>query len=103
MLRITLTPSDIENKSFKKAFRGYSPADVDEFLDTIIKDFEKLCKENATFKSDAGLFNEEISSLKEEISSLERENTALKTDASGQDELESLKMIYCSRKRIHSL
>ena len=41
-----LTPSDIENVKFRKSFNGYNVHDVDNFLDQIIKDYEKLYKED---------------------------------------------------------
>ena len=41
-----LTPMDIHNHKFKKAFRGYSENDVDDFLDKVVEDFEKLLNEN---------------------------------------------------------
>jgi cell division initiation protein len=41
-----LTPLDIHNKDFKKGFRGYNEHEVDEFLDTVIKDYEKLYRDN---------------------------------------------------------
>lgn len=40
-----LTPLDIHNKEFRKAFRGYAEAEVDEFLDQIVRDLEMLLKE----------------------------------------------------------
>ncbi|MDU4959838.1 MAG: DivIVA domain-containing protein [Sporomusaceae bacterium] len=45
-----LTPLDIHNKEFKKGFRGYNEDDVDQFLDKVIKDFEKLYRENIELK-----------------------------------------------------
>ena len=45
-----LTPLDIHNKEFKKAFRGYNEEEVDEFLDKIIKDYEKLYRDNIELK-----------------------------------------------------
>lgn len=45
-----LTPLDIQNKEFKKGFRGYSEDEVDEFLDQIMIDYEKLYKENMELK-----------------------------------------------------
>jgi len=45
-----LTPMDIQNKEFKKGFRGYSEDEVDEFLDQIMIDYEKLYKENMELK-----------------------------------------------------
>ena len=42
-----LTPLDIENKRFaRKRVNGYSVAEVDEFLDELTIDYEKLYKEN---------------------------------------------------------
>lgn len=38
-------PIDILNKEFKKGFRGYDENEVNEFLDEVIKEFEKLLKE----------------------------------------------------------
>lgn len=35
-----LTPLDIQNKEFKRGFRGYSEEQVDEFLDELTRDYE---------------------------------------------------------------
>lgn len=40
-----LSPLDIHNKEFGKAFRGYQEDEVNEFLDQIIKDYEILMKD----------------------------------------------------------
>ncbi|OCS87598.1 DivIVA domain-containing protein [Caryophanon tenue] len=40
-----LSPLDIHNKEFTKAFRGYSEDEVNDFLDQVIKDYEILIKE----------------------------------------------------------
>ncbi|QHJ70895.1 DivIVA domain-containing protein [Planococcus halotolerans] len=40
-----LSPLDIHNKEFSKAFRGYQEDEVNEFLDQIIKDYEILLKD----------------------------------------------------------
>ncbi|OQB14003.1 MAG: Septum site-determining protein DivIVA [Firmicutes bacterium ADurb.Bin193] len=40
-----ITPLDIQNKVFKKEFRGYSPTEVDEFLNLVIDSYEKLYRE----------------------------------------------------------
>lgn len=45
-----LTPLDIHNKEFKKGFRGYNEEEVDEFLDKVIKDYEKLYRDNIELK-----------------------------------------------------
>ena len=59
-----ITPFDIEKKEFSKGVRGYSVEEVDEFLDQIIVDLEKVIKENLR--------------LKAEIAALEQENEKYK-------------------------
>ena len=41
-----ITPADIENKVFSKAVRGYKEEEVDEFLDLLTLDLEKVLNEN---------------------------------------------------------
>ena len=46
-----LTPMDIHDHQFKKAFRGYSENEVDDFLDKVVVDFERLINENERIKN----------------------------------------------------
>ena len=46
-----LTPMEIHDHQFKKAFRGYNEYEVDDFLDKIVADFEKLLRENERLKN----------------------------------------------------
>ncbi len=41
-----VTPNDIATKDFKKVAVGYSPEEVDTFLDDIYEDYEKLYNES---------------------------------------------------------
>lgn len=41
-----VTPHDIATKNFKKVAVGYSPEEVDTFLDDIYEDYEKLYREH---------------------------------------------------------
>ena len=41
-----LTPLDIQKQDFGVSFRGYNADEVDDFLDLIGADYEKLYKEN---------------------------------------------------------
>ncbi|QKY69176.1 cell division regulator GpsB [Lentibacillus sp. CBA3610] len=43
--RIQLTGKDILEKEFKTGMRGYNQEEVDEFLDTIIQDYEAFQQE----------------------------------------------------------
>jgi len=42
-----LTPLDIRHKEFHRGMRGYADAEVDEFLDSVADEFERVVKENA--------------------------------------------------------
>lgn len=46
-----LTPLEIENKKFTKKLNGYSVEEVDDFLDQVTLEYEKLYKENAEYKA----------------------------------------------------
>ncbi|OZU90148.1 cell division protein DivIVA [Virgibacillus indicus] len=45
MSRVQLSGKDILEKDFKTAMRGYNQEEVDEFLDTIIQDYDALNQE----------------------------------------------------------
>ena len=46
-----LTPLEIENVRFQKALKGYNVDEVDDFLDRLSADYEKLYKENLEYKT----------------------------------------------------
>ena len=47
-----ITPLDIENKKFaKQMVNGYSVDEVDDFLDDLTVEYEKLFKENSEYKA----------------------------------------------------
>ena len=47
-----LTPMDIHNKDFKRSFRGYNEDEIDDFLDQVVNDYEKLFRENDRLKEE---------------------------------------------------
>lgn len=59
-----LTPLDIQNKEFKKGIRGYKEDEVDEFLDQVMIDYEKLFKENSELKENIEKTNQQIEQYK---------------------------------------
>lgn len=80
-----LTPLDIRHKEFKRGMRGYVDSEVDEFLDEIADEFERLFKENI----DLG---EQIDSLQEKVDQYKNlEDTLQKTLISAQKSAEELK------------
>ncbi|MCR5181898.1 MAG: DivIVA domain-containing protein [Clostridia bacterium] len=55
-----ITPSDIENKDFRRTKKGYDCDEVDEFLDLIIVDMEKLLQENRRLKEELSKVNTQV-------------------------------------------
>lgn len=55
-----LTPMDIHNKEFSRSFRGYDEDEVDQFLDEVVQDFERLYKENLELKERMGILKEQL-------------------------------------------
>lgn len=62
--KLNLDVNDILNQQFSIDFKGYSPSEVDKFLDMIIQDYQ--------------LLEETISQYSEKMTLLERSNTSLK-------------------------
>ena len=60
-----ITPLDIENKKFsKQMMNGYSVDEVDDFLDDLTVEYEKMFKENAEFKVQIERLNEDVARYK---------------------------------------
>ena len=60
-----ITPLDIENKRFaKQMMNGYNVDEVDDFLDELTLDYEKLYKENNELKSHAEELNSNVGQYK---------------------------------------
>ena len=59
-----ITPLDIQNKEFKRGMRGYKEDEVDEFLDQVMVDYEKLYKENAELKDKIERTSQQIEQYK---------------------------------------
>lgn len=55
-----LTPLDIHNKEFTRAFRGYAEDEVNEFLDQIIKDYELILKEKKELEEKIKMMTEQM-------------------------------------------
>jgi cell division initiation protein len=80
-----LTPLDIRHKEFKRGMRGYADVEVDEFLDEIADEFERLFKDNI----DLG---EHVEALESQVAGYRRiEETLQKTLVSAQASAEELR------------
>ena len=65
-----LKPMDIHNKEFKRVMRGYDVEEVDEFLDEIIVDFEKMQRELDVLKTQISNYSENMNTYREKELSL---------------------------------
>lgn len=63
MAEKNLTAKDILQKEFTKGMRGYSTAEVDEYLDMIIRDYDSYQKDVAYLKNE----NERLISKVDEL------------------------------------
>jgi cell division initiation protein len=81
-----LTPLDIHNKEFKRGFRGYNEEEVDEFLDRVVKDFEKLYQENLEMKEAVERLNNKLEHYQH------MENTLHSTLVIAQETAEEVKL-----------
>ncbi len=65
-----LKPMDIHSKEFKKVMRGYDIEEVDQFLDEIIVDFEKMQRELDVLKNQISSYSENMNTYREKELSL---------------------------------
>jgi cell division initiation protein len=80
-----LTPLDIRHKEFKRGMRGYTDVEVDEFLDEVADELERLLKDN----TDLG---ERVEALESQLAGYKRiEETIQKTLVSAQASADELK------------
>ncbi len=59
-----ITPVDLENKEFKKSFRGYDMDEVEAFLSELIKDYSRIYRENASMKDKNAILNDAVENYK---------------------------------------
>ncbi len=64
-----MTRDDIIHKKFSRAFRGYDPAEVDAFLDEIVRELDKLTQACSLAETRADLAEKKIIKEQERQSS----------------------------------
>jgi len=80
-----LTPLDIRHKEFHRGMRGYADAEVDEFLDSVADEFERVFKENIEL-------NDRVEALQEQLSHYRGiEETLQKTLLSAQQNADEIR------------
>lgn len=92
---MVLTPLDINKKEFRRAFRGYSCEEVDEFLEALLRDYSQVFRENQELREKLSLLEEEVerfnkleNTLKEAL--IMAQKTAEETRENARREAEAL-------------
>ena len=70
MKKLNLTPEEILNKEFNVDFKGYSPAEVDAFLDNVLEDYQ-IMEENVQQLLDT------VATLQNQVKELTEKNVEL--------------------------
>lgn len=79
-----ITPLDIENKKFaKQVMNGYSVDEVDDFLDDLTIEYEKMFKDNAEYKAEIVKLKEDMEHYKAIESTLQ--NTLIMAQTTAED------------------
>lgn len=90
-----LTPMDINNKEFKRGIRGYSPEEVDEFLDEVVESYEELFKDNTRLKEKLSAVTDKLEHYSKIESTIQNtlvlaQNAAEQAKTSSQKEAEMI-------------
>ncbi|WP_127848170.1 cell division regulator GpsB [Lacticaseibacillus hulanensis] len=89
-------PKDILNKQFKTKMRGYDPDEVDEYLDSIIKDYE-------AYATEIDRLNDERARLISRVDELNKQLTVAKGTASTAAPTSTAATNYDILKRLSNL
>jgi len=60
-----ISPLEIQKKEFSKSIRGYNTEEVDEFLDNLLENYERIYKQNRDLKEQVQLLQEKMQSYKD--------------------------------------
>ena len=60
-----IMPLDIQNKEFSKGVRGYKEEEVDQFLDMLTRDYEKVLEDNRSLKLKVSELESELEKKKQ--------------------------------------
>lgn len=70
MKKLNLNPEEILNKEFNVDFKGYTPAEVDQFLDSVLDDYQTM-EENVQELLDL------VNKLQDQVKELTKKNVEL--------------------------
>lgn len=84
-----LTPLDIHHKEFRHSVKGYNEQQVDDFLDEVADEFERLFKENISLSEKLDAANERVKQYQDMEQTLR--NTMMAAQSSGDQMMEKAK------------
>lgn len=73
--KIKLSIKDILNKEFKVSMRGYNQEEVDQYLDTIIKDYETFQNQIVALQQENAKYKKLLEDQKSNVSPFTNTNT----------------------------
>lgn len=76
-----LTPIDIQRQDFEVKLRGYNADEVDDFLDLVGRDYEKLYKDNAELRDEIKRLNASLEQYKKMEETLQQSIVLAQTAA----------------------
>lgn len=74
---MNLTAQEIYEKEFHVDLKGYAPAEVDEFLDQVIEDYQKYDEKVEELGAALTRYEDKIKELQQQIFALQSENQNL--------------------------
>lgn len=74
---MNLTAQEIYEKEFHVDLKGYAPAEVDEFLDMVIEDYQKYDEKEEELGAAVTRYEEKIKELQQQLFALQSENENL--------------------------
>ena len=55
-----LTPMDIHNTTFSKGLRGYAQEEVEQFLEEVVNDYEKIYREHREMEEETDMLRTKL-------------------------------------------
>lgn len=59
-----MTPLEIQNKTFKKSAFGYDKAEVDEFMQQLYNEYDRVYMDNIALKDKIGVLSDAVKQYK---------------------------------------
>ncbi|MCW6652629.1 cell division regulator GpsB [Aerococcaceae bacterium NML191292] len=98
MAEKNLTAKDILQKEFTKGIRGYNTAEVDEYLDLIIRDYDSYQKEVAHLRTENDRLMSKVDELTKQLNLAKK--SAPTTPGSGVTNFDILKRLSNLEKHV---